>query len=197
MVKNKDLFLTKSAADQFRGFASAQRQRYMGERGMGKHGQRPELEQKFGFDTKAAMHVCRLLGEGIELQRTGKITYPRPNKDLLIGIREGKYDQAFLKDMTDHLFNDLNQAQMESSLSESVDRDIVGKFLTELYLDVWGEWDVAATRVLARATNLACRWIASHLTADGRADGHPQWELWRDETTVKTAMIDMAIRMEE
>jgi hypothetical protein len=32
-----------------------------GQRGTGKHGQRPEIMGKFGYDTKAAMHTLRLL----------------------------------------------------------------------------------------------------------------------------------------
>jgi len=197
VVAHKSMFLSKACAEQFRGFALAQRQRYMGERGQGKHGQRPELEEKFGFDTKAAMHVMRLLGEGIELMQAGKITYPRPNKDILIAVREGKYDQAFLKDMTDTLFADLDRAQRESDLPDQVDRNEVSKFLTKFYLNIWGRNDAAVNRVLARAVNLACRWIAGHLRADERADGHPQWEAWREENTVKVAMLDMAMREEE
>jgi hypothetical protein len=37
------------------------------------------------------MHVVRLLHEGIEWMRTGTITLPRPEKDLLITIRTGNY----------------------------------------------------------------------------------------------------------
>jgi uncharacterized protein len=197
-VRNmRTLFLSKACAEQFRGFAMAQRQRYMGERGQGKHGQRPELEEKFGFDTKAAMHVMRLLGEGIELMQAGEITYPRPNKSLLIAVREGKYDQAFLKDMTDQLFSDLDRAQRESDLPDQVDKEAISKFLTKFYLKVWGRDDCATNRILARGLGLACRWIAGHLRADPRVDGHPQWEEWREESAVKIAMIDMAMRAED
>jgi predicted nucleotidyltransferase len=193
------LFLSKACAEQFRGFALAQRQRYMGERGQGKHGQRPELINEHGFDTKAAMHVMRLLGEGIELMQTGEITYPRPNRDILIAVREGKYDMEFLKDMTDHLFHDLDVAQAEADLPDQVDREAVSRFLTKFYLNFWGYADTngAMNRVLARAVSLACRWIAGHLRADPRADGHPAWEEWRDEDNVKKAMLDMAVRGEE
>lgn len=197
VIENKHLFLSKESAKQFWGFALNQRERYMGERGQGKHGQRPELEEKFGFDTKAAMHVVRLLGEGIELMQTGQITYPRPNREVLIAVREGKYDMEFLKEMTDTLFADLNRAQAESSLPDMVDHDAVSQFLTKFYMGVWNRGDDAMNRVLARACNLACRWIAGHLRADERADGHPQWEEWRDEEVVKRAMIDMAMDVED
>jgi hypothetical protein len=139
----------------------------------------------------------RLLGEGIELMQAGEITYPRPNKSLLIAVREGKYDQAFLKDMTDTLFADLDRAQRESDLPDEVDREAVSKFLTKFYLKVWGRDDCVTNRILARGLGLACRWIAGHLRADERADGHPAWEEWRDESVVKIAMIDMAMRAED
>jgi len=197
VVESRKLFLSKACAEQFKGFANAQLQRVMGERGKGKHGQRPELEEKFGYDTKAAMHVMRLLGEGIELMQTGKITYPRPNKDLLISVRCGKYDQPFIKDMADHLFNDLNRAQQESVLPDEVDKTAISKYLTQYYLRYWGNVDNEASRVMARGLNLACRWIAGHLRADPRADGHPEWELWREEKNVREAMLDLAMRMEE
>jgi uncharacterized protein len=44
-----------------------------------------------GYDIKAALHVIRLLNEGIELMRSGSITLPRPEKELLITIRTGNY----------------------------------------------------------------------------------------------------------
>jgi hypothetical protein len=197
-VRNmRTLFLSKTSAEQFKGFANAQLQRILGERGKGKHGQRPELEEKFNMDTKAAMHVIRLLGEGIELMQTGEIAYPRPNKDLLIKIRTGAYDVPFINDMAEHLFHDLDNAQMDSSLPENVDKEGISRFLTKFYLEFWGNTNDATNRILARAVNLACRWIAGHLRADERADGHPQWEEWRDETNVKTAMLDLAMRAED
>ena len=57
--------------------------------GAGKKGQRHELIGAHGYDIKAAMHVIRLLKEGIELMRSCTITLPRPEKDLLITIRTG------------------------------------------------------------------------------------------------------------
>ena len=44
-----------------------------------------------GYDIKAAMHVTRLLNEGVELMRSGTITLPRPEKELLITIRTEQY----------------------------------------------------------------------------------------------------------
>ncbi len=68
--------LTKSRT-AFQGFANDQLARLVGSKGGGQHGQRPEYIGKFGYDTKAAMHVIRLLNEGIEFIARGTITLPR------------------------------------------------------------------------------------------------------------------------
>jgi predicted nucleotidyltransferase len=53
--------ITKKSARQYLGFANSQRMRLTGEKGMGRHGQRPDLIEKYGFDTKFGMHYLRLL----------------------------------------------------------------------------------------------------------------------------------------
>lgn len=135
---NSDLFAAREHASAFEGFARQQLERVLGQRGKGKHGQRPELEDKFGYDVKAAMHVIRLLGEGIEYMQTGRITYPRPNKEILIAIRLGKYDASFVAGMAEVLFADLKRAQAESDLPEKADMSKVGDLVIASYLFHWG-----------------------------------------------------------
>lgn len=52
---------------------------------------RKDLEDRFGYDTKCAMHLFRLMYEGKELLLTGKIAFPLEQRDELIEIRNGKY----------------------------------------------------------------------------------------------------------
>ena len=52
---------------------------------------RAALEEKYGYDTKHAMHLIRLMYEGEELLLTGKITFPRPELDELVAVRNGLY----------------------------------------------------------------------------------------------------------
>jgi len=74
VVANKDLFLARGCAKQFMGFADDQLKRMTGRKGRGKKGQRPEIEAKYGYDVKAAMHTLRLLYECKELVSEGAIT---------------------------------------------------------------------------------------------------------------------------
>jgi predicted nucleotidyltransferase len=137
VLQNRDLFISRTCVKSFEGFARHQLERITGERGLGKHGQRPELEEKFGYDVKAAMHVIRLLGEGIEILEHGNITYPRPNKGILIAIRSGKYELSFIKEMADVLFADLERAARESTLPDNVDTEKISDLLTKVYVDFW------------------------------------------------------------
>src|SRR5262249_25970026 len=86
-----EVFLSRTSAQQFLGFADDQLKRLTGEKGSGKKGQRPEYIGQYGYDTKAAMHGLRLLYECKELMQTGRITLPRPEKEILIEVRSGAW----------------------------------------------------------------------------------------------------------
>ncbi len=51
---------------------------------------RKEQIKKFGYVASSASHAIRLLGQLSELLLTGKITFPRPNTDLLRNVKLGK-----------------------------------------------------------------------------------------------------------
>src|SRR5205823_8073942 len=122
ILKHRDVFLSRLASTQFHGFAQAQLRRLQGI-GAGKKGQQHELIGEHGYDIKAAMHVIRLLNEGIELMQCGTITLPRPEKDLLVTIRTGRYGSLDrVLDLAKILFGDLERAEAASSLPESADR---------------------------------------------------------------------------
>lgn len=137
VLNHRQVFLSRQAASQFRGFADAQVRRLQGI-GTGKKGERHELIGAHGYDVKAAMHVIRLLNEGIELMRAGVITLPRPEKDLLVTIRTGNYGSLDrVLNLADTLFAELGEAQAGSALPEEVDRARISRLISETYLDYW------------------------------------------------------------
>ena len=137
ILQEKDVFLSRSCVPQFLGFADAQLKRMTGKLGRGKKGQRPELEEKFGYDVKAGMHVLRLLYECQELVSTGKITLPRPERDLLIRARTGKFSMDKVLTMAQKLFAECEEAARRSALPEKVDRAAVSRLLAKSYRDAW------------------------------------------------------------
>lgn len=56
---------------------------------------RAKLEAKFGYDTKHAMHLVRLMRMCREILATGEVIIDRPDREELIAIRSGawSYDQ--------------------------------------------------------------------------------------------------------
>lgn len=131
--------ISKASARQFKGFVDAQMGRLLGTRGKGKKGQRPELEENYGYDVKAGMHAVRLLNECIELMKTGYITLPRPEKDLLIDIRTGKWSLDRLSNHVNQLFLELKQEEEKSHLSDQADRQELSRVITTAYLNHWKE----------------------------------------------------------
>ena len=137
IVARRDVFLARSAAAQFVGFADNQLKRMTGQLGRGKKGQRPEIEERFGYDVKAAMHTLRLLFECLELLRDRKITLPRPEKDLLIRVRTGEFSIDKVVAMAHQLFQDCKLAEQCSALVPLVDREAVSKLVAKTYLEHW------------------------------------------------------------
>jgi hypothetical protein len=83
--------VSRRAGQRFLGYLRAQRERLEGTRG-GKHTNRPELVERYGFDTKFAYHMVRLGLQGVELMETGRITLPMPEADRtwLRALRRGE-----------------------------------------------------------------------------------------------------------
>lgn len=138
----KKAIISKASAKQFKGFVDAQMGRLLGTRGRGKKGQRPELEQKFGYDVKAGMHAVRLLGECTELMQTGKITLPRPNRDVLINVRTGGWSLDKLSAEVSRLMMELDEAVFASDLPEKSDRERLSRIITMMYRFHWEKKDI-------------------------------------------------------
>lgn len=137
---NKNLFKASSHAKAFLGYAQGQVARLDGNKGKGKHGQRPELEKEFGYDTKAAMHLMRLLYEAEEYMTTGNITYPRPEKDLLLDIRLGKWTWDKLFAEYNGMEKKVEEAMKASMLPEEVDREAICNLISKCYLTHWYDY---------------------------------------------------------
>jgi hypothetical protein len=93
---------------------------------------RMELENKFGYDTKHASHLIRLMYEGIEILNSGSITFPLIQKDEIIAVRNGKYsyDQIIaIAESFDGMFDMIYDI---SSLPHSPDWDRIKKLYFEL-----------------------------------------------------------------
>ena len=67
-------------------------------------------EKNEGIDWKALSHAVRVNSEAKELLTTGKITFPRPDKDLLLQIKLGKMDYKIVANLIEEGLEDLKTA---------------------------------------------------------------------------------------
>jgi len=137
--KQRHVFLARTSAKQFLGFADNQFKRLTGEKGNGKKGQRPEYIGKFGYDTKAAMHGLRLLYECVELMQNGTITLPRPERDLLIAVRTGSWTFEKVLTHAQGLFKDVEDSVKNSPLPETVNQAAISRLIAQAHLGFWGK----------------------------------------------------------
>jgi predicted nucleotidyltransferase len=136
---NAGLFLSRRSAEQFLGFADNQMLRISGEKGRGKKGTRPEYECVHGYDSKAAMHCLRLYFECIELMTQGRITLPRPERELLIGVRQGLWTLEQFRAEAMALRTEAERVAAASSLPDKVDLFAVSDLLASVHLQIWAD----------------------------------------------------------
>jgi predicted nucleotidyltransferase len=156
VVFHRNLFLSTKARHTFSGYAHSQLKRLKNHKkwldgfvptepaerlswSVWKDKRNPKrfaLEQKFGYDTKHAMHLYRLMEEGKELLLTGNITLPRPDARLLVQVREGLWTYEELMERVneyDHLFE---KWEKESPLPRVPDTDGVHRLCEYVALNM-------------------------------------------------------------
>lgn len=124
--ENRNLFLSKiNIRDRFKGYAYDQLMRlhrgvfkgYMGDK-------RKKIVEKFGYDTKNAMTLIRLLNEAIEALETGNITVNKQiqgTRDYYIDIKTGKWSLEQVRREAELLSRKVDDIYGKSSLPENVD----------------------------------------------------------------------------
>lgn len=101
------------------------------------YGQRALLaEANDGIDWKALSHAVRVNYEGQELLRTGHITFPCPNRQLLLDIKTGKLPYKEVEFIIESGLAELEDAQANSTLPEKPDVQWVDDFVCEVYTNI-------------------------------------------------------------
>lgn len=86
---------------------------------------RSELEAKFGYDTKHAMHLVRLLRMCREILTTGEVLVKRPDAADLLAIRNGAWSYEQLLEWAEHEDQDLLEVAKQSPLPRSPDMNFL------------------------------------------------------------------------
>lgn len=126
-------FLSRSVFGRFGAYARSQLEKLIGKKVHHTQGAHREFVERYGYDTKHAMHLVRLLQSGIEILLTGDLHTYRPNREELLAIRHGKYTLEELRQYAQELERQLEEAMRVSRLPDVPD------------LEAINHWVVAAT----------------------------------------------------
>lgn len=128
LFENKNIFVGKHVYKSFTGYAYGQLKRmenhacqgYMGEK-------RKQLVEKFGYDTKNASHLIRLLKMSIEFLTEGKLYVERHDAQQLLQIKNGAWSLEKVKKEADRLFTLADEAYVKSKLPNGPENEAINK----------------------------------------------------------------------
>lgn len=122
LIDNRDLFVSKQAYHSFSGYAYSQLKRMTALATHWKMGaKRKALVEKYGYDTKNASHLIRLLRMGIEFLTDGELHPVRKDASQLIQIKQGEWSLDKVHEEADLLFKKCEDAYIKSTLPDRPD----------------------------------------------------------------------------
>lgn len=95
-----------------------------------------KAENNEGIDWKALMHAVRVQEEAKELLSTGFITFPRPERDLLLQIRKGELPYKEVALLIEGGLIELEHIQQTSLLPEKPDQNTAENIIVRTYAKI-------------------------------------------------------------
>jgi predicted nucleotidyltransferase len=135
LVSLRDAFVSRDAGWRFLGYLRSQRMALTGEKC--KKVNRPELVEKYGYDTKYAMHAMRLGLQGIEYLTDRCISLPirEPDLSLCRAVRQGGMPLVDVVDKIMSVERELESLCERSTLHADFER--INAFLVEAHQAHW------------------------------------------------------------
>jgi len=135
LISHRHDFMSKAIKHKMSGYAYAQRKRMLNN---GTGAGRQELIDEYGYDTKFAMHGIRLLTSCVEILETGSFNTYRPNRELLLDIRNGKFSLMEVVELMSELDSKIERLYKTTDLPHTPDYNKINKWLIELNKNAMG-----------------------------------------------------------
>ena len=136
LIENREKFLcTPNVYMRFMGFANSQLHRMIRFEYRGFMGdKRKKIVEKYGYDTKNAMTMIRLLDEGYELLTTGNLTIRKEGaiRQLLMDIKMAKYKLEDIQKMAEDYMFKLKDAKIKTVLHDKLDMEYLNLLLKQI-----------------------------------------------------------------
>lgn len=101
---------------------------------------RAELEEKYAFDTKHALHLVRLLRMGEEALKYHEIRVKRPDAEELLSIRNGSWTYEQLIAYAEAKNDEINKLLETSKLPKQVDLRVMAQLILDVQDIVWSKF---------------------------------------------------------
>lgn len=98
---------------------------------------RASLEEHFGYDTKHAMHLIRLLRSGVDILEKGIVPVKREDYQYLLDIRFGKYTYEEIIAESARLTEKIQKISDKSILKNEANYDLAKSLMVEIYMRQW------------------------------------------------------------
>lgn len=98
--------------------------------------QRPELVEKYGYDTKFMAHAIRLGQLGREILRTGNMTFPLVDREFILNVRHGLHGKEYCLTIVEMLEHEIMTTS--SVLPRVPDYGKINTWLAKTYCEMWG-----------------------------------------------------------
>ena len=130
LIKHRKAFVGRHVKHSFAGYAASQLARmesynkkgYMEEK-------RKALVDKYGYDTKNAAHLLRLLQMCYEFLKTGKLEVFRTDAKTFLEVKTGKWTINKVKFSAEDLFDLVNERYESSKLPEKPNQEMTEHIL--------------------------------------------------------------------
>jgi len=131
--ENRSIFTGKHVYKSFTGYAYGQLHRMTHHNNKGYEGEkRRQLVETFGYDTKNASHLIRLLRMGIEFLNDGELNILRPDASQLLEIKKGEWTLEKVINEADRLFAVSEQAYINSKLPKLPDYKAINELSSQI-----------------------------------------------------------------
>jgi hypothetical protein len=131
LIDQRQVFVGRHVYFSYIGYATAQLRKMEGGVYKGYMGdKRRTLVERFGYDTKNASHLIRLLRQGAEFLRDGELYVQRHDASELVAIKRGEWSLERVKREADRLFRRAEEAYDRSKLPKAPDRGAVNQLCT-------------------------------------------------------------------
>jgi predicted nucleotidyltransferase len=133
LIEQRGLFVNKQVYHSFSGYAYGQLYRmnhhafrgYMGDK-------RKKLVEKYGYDTKNASHLIRLLKMAIEFLIEGRLYVRRRDSQQLLEIKNGLWTLEQVKKESEKLFGMAQEAYIKSTLPNEPNKETINQLCVEI-----------------------------------------------------------------